>query len=114
MKLSKAITDKPIQIASEDLLPIIRNHYYHREFNGSFSIKDVLPVLKPNAGWSELHIDDGMAAAMTYGNALQLEDESTHAETFNQIIAYCRQDALAIVELRPALYEPSRKTESAS
>ena len=32
-----------------DLLPIIRNHVYHPDFGGSFSLKRVLPALVPEA-----------------------------------------------------------------
>ena len=32
-----------------DLLPVVRNNYYHPEFRGSFSIKGVLPALVPGA-----------------------------------------------------------------
>jgi len=38
----------------EDLLPIVRNHVYHPDFRGSFSIKDVLPVLVPDLAFQVL------------------------------------------------------------
>ena len=88
-----------------DLLPVVRNHYYDPEFHGSFSIKAVLPVLNEEMGWSDLDIADGMAAAMAYENALQLEDESERAATFDQLRAYCCQDTLAMVQLYDALNE---------
>lgn len=88
-----------------DLLPVVRNHYYHPDLHGSFSIKAVLPVLNQGMGWNDLDIADGMAAAMAYENALQFEDESERAETFDQLRAYCRQDTLAMVQLYGALNE---------
>jgi len=88
-----------------DLLPVVRNHYYDPEFHGSFSIKAVLPVLNEEMGWSDLDIADGMAAAMAYENALQVDDESARAETFEQLKAYCRQDTLAMAQLYEALNE---------
>ena len=32
-----------------DLLPIYRNHYYHRDMRGSWSIKAVLPTVAPGS-----------------------------------------------------------------
>src|SRR6056297_2752591 len=93
-----------------DLLPVVRNHYYDPEFHGSFSIKAVLPVLNEEMGWSDLEIADGMAAAMAYENALQLEDESVRAETFSQLKAYCCQDTLAMMQLYEALNEIAEKS----
>ena len=42
-----------------DLLPVVRNHYYHPEFRGSFSIKAVLPVIVPGMGYQDLEVTDG-------------------------------------------------------
>ena len=46
-----------------DLLPIIRNHVYHPDFGGSFSLKRVLPALVPEARYDELAIAGGQAAS---------------------------------------------------
>jgi len=94
-----------------DLLPVVRNHYYHPDFHGSFSIKAVLPVLNPEAGWSELDITDGMTAAMAYENALQIDAEEQRAKTFAHLRAYCKQDTLAMVDLYEALNEIAENTE---
>ncbi len=88
-----------------DLLPVVRANYYHPDLHGSFSIKAVLPVVNPEAGWSDLDIADGMAAAMAYENALGISDSEQREKTFNQLRAYCRQDTLAMVELYDALKE---------
>ena len=86
-----------------DLLPVVRHHYYHLKFHGSFSIKSVLPVLDPESGWSELDIADGMTASMAYENALETEDAEQRTAIFDQLRAYCRQDTLAMVRLYDAL-----------
>jgi len=86
-----------------DLLPVVRNHYYHPDLHGSFSIKAVLPVVNPEAGWSDLDIADGMAAAMAYENALETRDAGQREQTFDQLRAYCQQDTLAMVDLYDAL-----------
>ncbi|MFU8832436.1 MAG: DUF2779 domain-containing protein, partial [Wenzhouxiangella sp.] len=86
-----------------DLLPIIRNHYYHPDFNGSFSIKSVLPALVPGANWSELDITDGLAAANAYQQALTEPNPQARQTIFENLRAYCQQDTLAMLELRRAL-----------
>jgi predicted RecB family nuclease len=49
-----------------DLLEIIRRTVYHPDFHGSFSLKNVLPVLVPGMGYEGLAIGDGMEAAAAY------------------------------------------------
>jgi predicted RecB family nuclease len=93
-----------------DLLPIVRNHYYHPDFHGSFSIKAVLPVLDPETGWSELDIADGMAAAMAYEVAVANEDVEQKNLLFGQLKDYCKQDTEAMVRLHAALLKLDRIT----
>lgn len=46
-----------------DLLPIVRNHVYHPDFVGSFSIKKVGPALASAVTYEDLtEISDGAAA----------------------------------------------------
>ena len=47
----------------KDLLPIVRDHVYHPDFGGSFSIKSVLPALVPGLGYDDLEIQGGSAAS---------------------------------------------------
>lgn len=86
-----------------DLLPVVRNHYYHPDFQGSFSIKRVLPALVPDAGWGELEIADGQAAALAYEQALASNNAVYRDSTFENLKAYCQQDTLAMVGLLGAL-----------
>jgi hypothetical protein len=37
-----------------DLLPIVRDHYYHPEMRGSWSIKAVLPTIAPELSMTNL------------------------------------------------------------
>ena len=86
-----------------DLLPVVREHYYHPDFHGSFSIKSVLPVLVPDLGYDDLAIADGGMAAVAYVQALRTEDATERARTFADLRAYCARDTLAMVRLRAAL-----------
>ena len=86
-----------------DLLPVVRNGYYHPEFRGSFSIKSVLPALVPGMGYDDLAISDGQTAAVRYAAALQIHDPEDRERVFEDLRAYCAQDTLALVELRKSL-----------
>ena len=67
-----------------DLLPVVREHYYHPDFHGSFSIKKVLPVLVPELGYHELAIQDGMAAGVAYLNSLVQPDVAERQKIFDR------------------------------
>src|SRR5438552_816858 len=47
-----------------DLLPAIRNHVYHPDFGGSFSIKKTLTALVPGLSYGALQIADGETATV--------------------------------------------------
>jgi hypothetical protein len=86
-----------------DLLPIVRRHYYHPDFNGSFSIKSVLPALVPELSYEGMAIADGRVAGSMYEKARGMEDDTARGEIFDDLRAYCGQDTLAMVVLRQAL-----------
>ena len=86
-----------------DLLPVVRNTYYHPEFRGSFSIKNVLPVLVPGMGYHDLEVTDGQMAAARYVRALASNDLEERQRIFDDLRAYCARDTLAMVKLRKAL-----------
>ena len=86
-----------------DLLPVVRNGYYHPGFRGSFSLKRVLPVLVPDMGYDDLPIADGQTAAVRYASALAHPDPRERQRTFADLRAYCARDTLAMVRLREAL-----------
>ena len=97
--------DKLAAVATRlfDLLPVVRNTYYHPEFRSSFSIKNVLPVLAPGMGYGDLEISDGQTASVNYVRALARGDRRERERTFGNLRAYCERDTLAMVRLREAL-----------
>ena len=99
-----------IQSRLWDLLPVVREYYYHPDFHGSFSIKKVLPVLVPGLGYDKLEIQDGMAAGVAYLNSLALPDSEERQKTFTDLRAYCGMDTEAMVRLREALFQKSLDT----
>jgi len=87
-----------------DLLPIYRDHYYHRDMLGSWSIKAVLPTIAPDLAYDDLSITGGSAAQDAYLQAIHPDtNESERQIIRQQLLAYCCRDTLAIVRLvRPA------------
>jgi hypothetical protein len=88
-----------------DLLPVLREHYYHRDMQGSFSIKAVLPVLVPHLGYESLDgVADGLMAQAAYQEAVSPGCEPARREQLRrELIDYCTLDSLAMVELARAL-----------
>ena len=94
-----------------DLLPVVRNGYYHPEFRGSFSIKKVLPVLVPGMGYDDLAISEGQTAAVRYASALESAAPEDRKLVFKDLRAYCAQDTLALVALREKLGNLDRRVK---
>ena len=88
-----------------DLLKVVQAHYYHPDFHGSFSIKQVLPVLVPQMSYDNLSIADGREASAAYQASLECEDPDERQRIHLALKEYCRQDTLAMLELRRALAE---------
>ncbi|HTK87918.1 MAG TPA: DUF2779 domain-containing protein [Nitrospiraceae bacterium] len=88
-----------------DLFPVIRDHYYHPAFEGSYSIKSVLPAVVPSLSYGDLEIQEGaMAAQVYYHMVFDETDLMEKARMKDALMHYCGRDTLAMVELRRALY----------
>lgn len=93
-----------------DLFPVIRDHYYHPGFHGSFSIKSVLPALVPTLGYEDLVIREGGQAASEYYRMIFVEtDWIEQASIKEALLRYCARDTLAMVELRRVLKEKAEQ-----
>jgi predicted RecB family nuclease len=89
-----------------DLFPIIRDHYYHPAFGGSYSIKSVLPAVVPSMGYDDLEIKEGGQAASAYYRMVFVETDWIEQSTIREaLLRYCARDTLAMVQLRKALLE---------
>ena len=86
-----------------DLLDFVRRGYYHPDFQGSLSLKRILPVLCPELGYDDLAIADGRAAGLQYIAALDTKDTKERFTIFNDLRKYCRRDTLATLQVRRAL-----------
>lgn len=92
-----------------DLFPIIRDHYYHPAFAGSYSIKSVLPAMVPSLAYDDLAIKEGGHAASQYYRMVFVETDWVERATIEEaLLRYCARDTLAMVELRRALMEKAQ------
>lgn len=85
-----------------DLLPAVRNHIYHPDFGGSFSIKAVLPALVPGLSYDDLPIHEGELASAQLTRLLFKEGEippAERAELRRHLLRYCERDSWAMVQL---------------
>lgn len=89
-----------------DLLPIVRSAVYFPEFKFSNSIKSVAPALCPGFSYGDLDgVADGGAASAAF---LQLAsghiaDAREVCQLRAELLAYCKRDTLAMVEVHRAL-----------
>jgi hypothetical protein len=83
-----------------DLLPVTRNHWYHRDQRGSWSIKAVLPTISAELTYESLAVQDGMAAQLAYMEAIHPETSAERrAEIDLELRAYCGRDTEAMINL---------------
>ena len=90
-----------------DLLPVTRNHWYHRDQRGSWSIKAVLPTIAPELAYTQLAVQDG---AMAQDSFLEASSPATSPERRRALEealrAYCTRDTWAMVILARRLAAP--------
>ena len=87
-----------------DLEAVIRNNYYHPEFQGSTSIKRTLPVLVPEMTYDDLEIGEGDSASAAFAYlALGRYDDTKTESVKRNLLTYCAQDTMAMVRLHENL-----------
>jgi len=93
---------------TQDLLPVVRNHVYHPEFRGSFSIKAVVKALLPEMAYDDLDVADGQTASFLLERLLCRPQElsaAAQAGLREQLVAYCNHDTAVMVGLFKVLHE---------
>ncbi len=93
------------------MVPFQKRFYYCNEFQGSYSIKYVLPALFPNDPELDYHalrgVHDG-AEAMNAFPLLHTKSLQEIADTRIDLLAYCRLDTLAMVKILGKLYQDTK------
>jgi hypothetical protein len=102
--LEKALSDLDARLF--DLHRVVKSTVYHPDFYGSFSIKDVLPVLVPDLVYEDLAIQNGRDASALIARLMLRGDEYSpekRIELRTQLLEYCGLDTWAMVQLLKAL-----------
>ncbi|MDX2469995.1 MAG: hypothetical protein QNL04_05395 [SAR324 cluster bacterium] len=84
------------------IVPFRSKYYYHPDFNGSFSIKSVLPAMfpsDPELDYKKLDIQNGGMAMETFANLHLLKDPTERKTIREGLLAYCKLDTLAMVRI---------------
>ncbi len=90
----------------KDLHALLRGGYYHPALRGSFSLKAVLPAVAPGMAYDGLEIREGGQASLAYLRTLDPATPAKERERVRQdLLAYCRQDTLAMVVIRDELMQ---------
>lgn len=97
-----------INEATFDLYEIFsKMHYFDLNFKGSASIKKVLPVLVPNMSYDWLNIWKWDVAMQALKNLIswKIINDNDRIEKIKDLLVYCRQDSLAMLEIYKVLLE---------
>lgn len=98
----EAINERVVDL----MLPFKHKWYDDPRFNGSASIKQVLPVLCPALSYKELGIQEGGSAQRLWMEAI-LDDKRADQkdQILSDLLEYCKLDTLAMVEIYKKLRE---------
>ena len=84
--------------------PFKKGYYVHKDFKGSASIKKVLPALVPELSYKALNIQEGGTASESWLKVANPELPPAERNQLAQdMLAYCRLDTLAMVEILEVL-----------
>jgi hypothetical protein len=84
-----------------DLLPVVKQHYYHPAMKGSWSIKSVLSCLVPELSYKDLgRVQEGTMAQAVYLEMITGKLSGSEKEACRRdLLAYCELDTLAMVKI---------------
>ncbi|MBN8555400.1 MAG: DUF2779 domain-containing protein [Deltaproteobacteria bacterium] len=89
-----------------DLEDAFHNHFYHRDFGGSVSIKKVLPYFSPEMKYDKLEIKNGGQAQAALMKLLSYGVSDLQREKLRRdLLTYCAQDSMAMVVIHHKLLE---------
>ena len=95
-----------------DLRKLIRENYYHPDFNGSYSLKSVAPTLVPKLAYNDMEIQDGTAASTAYIRMIAHDTPDPEKTTIREsLLAYCSRDTEAMVGVYDALLAEAKYRE---
>lgn len=87
-----------------DLEEVFKASYVDAQFDGSTSIKKVLPVLCPHLVYDELDVQDGASAMDAWQKMINADGDEAEAIAAS-LLEYCKLDTFAMVEIYRLLAE---------
>jgi hypothetical protein len=95
------------------MAPFRAKHIYHCQFNGSYSIKAVLPALVPELSYDDLEIKDGGLAADSWLRMRSGVSQEEAKKIRADLLAYCKLDTWGMVAiLKYLMYHAAQTTAS--
>ncbi len=93
-----------------DLMKVFTKHYADPKFGGSFSIKNVLPVLLPELSYKSLEIQNGTMALSEWEKMVRSKmTDEYRLQIRENLLRYCELDTRAMVEIYQVLKEKVQK-----
>ncbi|MFO7882133.1 MAG: DUF2779 domain-containing protein [Kosmotogaceae bacterium] len=87
-----------------DLELFVKQHVYHPDFHGSFSIKNVLPALIPDFSYEDMAIKNGDDACYVFAKMARGDYSEQEMEKLRKdLLEYCKLDTLAMVKIHEKL-----------
>ncbi len=86
-------------------VPFAKRWYADHRFEGSSSIKYVLPVLVPELTYKDLEIQKGDVAQMKFGEMISTESALEREKIAKALLEYCKLDTFAMVKILEKLME---------
>jgi hypothetical protein len=84
----------------------LRAHIYDLAFRGSYSLKSVLPALVADMSYDGMEVAEGNEAGLAWEKMVRAEVGSDERRKLREdLLAYCKQDTLAMVRLLEVLRE---------
>ncbi len=87
-----------------DLMVPFKADYVHPGFQGSTSIKKVLPVLCPQLQYPKNTVHDGAGAMEAWAEMANTDDAKRREQLRKELLTYCHLDSLAMVEIFKVLH----------
>jgi hypothetical protein len=69
------------------------------EMNGSYSLKAVLPALIPDLSYSDLNIQEGGTASLTYESLYYDEEPDSVRLKRDNLLEYCKMDTMSMLRI---------------
>jgi hypothetical protein len=84
-------------------VPFAKRWYWDKDFEGSSSIKKVLPVFAPEFSYKNLEIQNGAFAQLEYSRMIEMSSGTDRENLRAALLKYCERDTLAMVKILESL-----------